>query len=241
MSNSPTTPPAATDPAALNLVSELAVLSSGGLDSAILLGEALGHGITTHPLYVCAGHPWEEYEMSMLRRLLAALRSDYLRPLVLLKVPVDDLYGNHWSLTGNAVPDENSVDEAVFLPGRNVLLLAKGIVWCHLNRVPALAQAVLRGNPFPDATESFYQRFEEVVNQAVDGSVRVLRPYARLHKAEIMNRGGQAPLHSSFSCIKPSQGVHCGRCNKCAERHKAFVDAGLVDPTHYSAEDPCTA
>jgi 7-cyano-7-deazaguanine synthase len=241
MSTSPTMPLAADDPGALSRVSELAILSSGGLDSAILLGEASAREIIVHPLYVCAGHPWEESEIGMLRRLLAELGSDNLQDLVLLKMPVDDLYGDHWSLTGRAVPDEKSADQAVFLPGRNVLLLAKGMLWCHLNKVPALAQAVLSGNPFPDATDSFYQRFEEVMNQAIDGSVRVLRPYARLKKLEIMERGGLAPLKWSFSCIKPCHGKHCGRCNKCAERQKAFKDARLDDPTAYSAEDACTA
>src|SRR3954453_10005236 len=95
MSTSPSKHPAADDPAALHLVSELAVLASGGLDSAILLGEALGCGTAVHPLYVCAGHPWEGNEIDMLVRLLSALASDNLKPLVLLKVPVDDLYGNH--------------------------------------------------------------------------------------------------------------------------------------------------
>src|SRR5258708_661248 len=104
MSTSPTTPPAANDPTALSLVSELAILTSGGLDSAILLGEALARGIVAHPLYVCAGHPWEDAEIGILRRLLAALTRDNLRPLVLLKIPVDDLYGDHWSLKGREVP-----------------------------------------------------------------------------------------------------------------------------------------
>jgi 7-cyano-7-deazaguanine synthase in queuosine biosynthesis len=26
---------------------------------------------------------------------------------------------------------------------------------------------------------------------------------------------------------------HCGLCSKCRERHDAFLDAGLVDPTEY--------
>jgi 7-cyano-7-deazaguanine synthase len=233
--------PAPDDPASLNFVSEVAVLASGGLDSAILLGETVGRGLVVHPLYICAGHPWEDDELASLRKLLAELASDRLGPLVVLKMPVSDLYGEHWSLTGRTVPDEKSVDEAVFLPGRNVLLLAKGMLWCHLNRVPALAQGILRGNPFPDATDSFYRHFEEVVNQGVGGSVRVLRPYAKLKKVEIMGRGGSVPLERSMSCIKPHLGKHCGRCNKCAERHKAFKDAGLHDPTSYCAEDACTA
>ncbi len=227
--------------ASLRSVSELAVLSSGGLDSAILLGESLAQGLRVHPVYIRAGHPWEDLELAYLHRLLAAIACDRLKPLVLLKMPVADLYGDHWSMTGQAVPDEKSEDESVFLPGRNVLLLAKGMLWCHLNRVPALAQAVLCGNPFPDATEAFYTQFEEVVNQAVGGSVRILRPYAGLKKVDILRRGGNAPLEWSFSCINPKSGKHCGRCNKCAERHKAFENAGLHDPTSYCAEDACTA
>jgi 7-cyano-7-deazaguanine synthase len=28
---------------------------------------------------------------------------------------------------------------------------------------------------------------------------------------------------------------HCGRCNKCAERRKAFADAGIADGTPYAS------
>ena len=241
MATQPSKLVASDNPGCLYSFSELALLTSGGLDSAILTGEALANGITVHPLYICAGHPWEEQELTSLRRLLETLATSKLKPLVVLKMPVDDLYGNHWSMTGQAVPDEKSADEAVFLPGRNVLLLAKGMLWCHLNHVPALAQAVLGGNPFPDATDSFYAEFEKVVNQAVGGSVRVLRPYGKMKKAEIMQRGGRAPFEWSFSCIKPRAGMHCGCCNKCAERHKAFIEAGIPDPTTYCTEDACTA
>jgi 7-cyano-7-deazaguanine synthase len=229
------------DPAALARFPVIAVLASGGLDSAILLTEIVGLQLTAFPLYLRAGHPWEDREQAVLKTLIAKLGTSRCKPLVVLDLPVRDLYGAHWSLTGNAIPDEKSPDEAVFLPGRNVLLLAKAMLWCHLNGVPALAQGVLRGNPFPDATNSFYEQFERVVNQAVGGSVRVLRPYAKLEKAAVMKRGGPVPLHWSFSCIQPQGDRHCGRCNKCAERRKAFKEAGLDDPTHYDAEEACTA
>jgi len=43
-------------------------------------------------------------------------------------------------------------DDAVFLPGRNVLLLSKAMLWCHLHGVEEVALAPLESNPFPDAT-----------------------------------------------------------------------------------------
>ncbi len=229
------------DPAVLSHFSKVAVLASGGLDSAVLLAEVVGLQLTAYPLYVRAGHPWEDREQAVLENLLARLGAIRCKPLIVLDLPIRDLYGSHWSVSGSVVPDEKSADEAVFLPGRNVLLLAKAMLWCQLNGVPALAQGVLRGNPFPDATNSFYEQFEKVVNQAVGGCVRVLRPYAKLSKAAVMKRGGAVPLLWSFSCIQPQGEKHCGRCNKCAERRKAFKEAGLPDPTLYDAEEACTA
>jgi 7-cyano-7-deazaguanine synthase len=213
----------------------LAVLVSGGLDSAILLGESLAGYRAVYPLYVRHGLFWEAAELSYLRRFLAAVRTPALQPLHVLDMPVADLYGDHWSITGENVPDAGSADAAVFLPGRNVLLLAKAVLWCHLHRVPALALAPLESNPFPDATPAFFAACQAVVNQAVGGSVEILRPYAHLDKAAVLRRGRELPLHLTFSCIRPVNGRHCGACNKCAERRQAFARARLPDPTEYAA------
>ncbi len=211
-----------------------AVLISGGLDSAILLGEALRARGVVHPLYVRAGLYWEEAELAHLHRFLGALEGPVLRPLRVLDVPVGDLLESHWSVTGRGVPDGDSPDEAVFLPGRNVLLLAKAMLWCHLAGVGELALGTLRGNPFPDATPAFFAAYGEVVNRAFGGSVRIRRPYAELDKVDVMRRGRGLPLEFTFSCIRPVDGLHCGDCNKCAERRRAFAESGLPDQTEYA-------
>lgn len=212
----------------------LAVLVSGGLDSAILLGEAGRTHRAVQPLYVRQGLFWEEVELTHLQHFLAALPDGHVLPLHLLELPVRDLYApTHWSVNGQSVPDAATPDEAVFLPGRNVLLLAKALLWCHLHDVPAVALGSLGSNPFADATPAFFAAFTDSVNQAVAGQVRVLRPFAALHKTEVMHQGRDLPLHLTFSCIRPVDGRHCGRCNKCAERRRAFAEAGMVDRTMY--------
>lgn len=215
----------------------LAVLVSGGLDSAILLGEAVQHYQEVYPLYVRTGLIWETVERAYLERFLAGLRSAALRPLRVFDEPVRDVYGEHWSLSGDGTPDQDSPDEAVFLPGRNVLLLAKPILWCHLNGVPEIAMAPLSSNPFPDATEEFFEGFLAAVNHAVSGKVRILRPFALLHKEQVLVRGRGLPLEHTLSCIRPVDGLHCGRCNKCAERRRGFAQAGIADPTCYADGD----
>jgi 7-cyano-7-deazaguanine synthase len=214
--------------------SPLAVLCSGGVDSAVLLVESLQFYPAVHPIYIRTGMAWENVEVTYLRRFLAALRTPALCPVTYLDQPIADVYGDHWSVTGRHVPDQNSPDEAVFLPGRNVLLLAKALLWCHLNQVPAIALAPLAANPFPDATGEFFDAFARAVNMAVDGVVCVLRPYAQLSKVQVIQRVSRAPFEHTFSCINPVNELHCGRCNKCAERQKAFRAAGVDDPTAYS-------
>jgi 7-cyano-7-deazaguanine synthase len=219
----------------------LAVLISGGLDSAILLAQALPHFAAVHPLYIRCGLFWETAELGHLRGFLERVACPSLEPLTILDQPVGDLYGGHWSMTGRRVPDAVSPDQAVFLPGRNVLLLGKALLWCHLHSVRAVALASLYNNPFPDATPAFFAAYQKVVNEAVGGNVRIVYPFAGLCKAEVMRLGRDLPLEWTFSCIHPVAGRHCGRCNKCAERRHAFATAGLADATTYDAEEPCIA
>jgi 7-cyano-7-deazaguanine synthase len=212
----------------------LAVLISGGLDSAILLGDAMRRQRCV-PIYMRCGLAWEAIEKEYLDRYLDALRGPALQPLVVLDQPIADVYRPHWSITGKDVPDAKSADEAVFLPGRNVLLLAKSLLWCHLHRIPAIALGSLQTNPFPDATPEFFGGMQNLVNQAMQGSVEVRLPFGGMKKVAVMRLGVGLPLEHTFSCIAPIHGLHCGRCNKCAERQHAFKDAGMPDPTKYAS------
>src|SRR5438552_12737919 len=160
----------------------LTVLVSGGIDSAVLLGEALAVRPAVYPLYIRTGANWELAESEHLARFLRAVKAPNLGKLIVLEQPVADLYGRHWSLTGEDVPGADTADAAVYLPGRNVLLLAKALLWCHLNDVPDLALAPLAANPFPDATPEFFTGFQDSVNRAVGANVRLLWPYLGLNK-----------------------------------------------------------
>jgi 7-cyano-7-deazaguanine synthase len=210
-----------------------AVLVSGGLDSAILCVHLLRDFSRVFPLYVRSGLRWEDAELSSLDRFLDAVRTMGLEDLVVLHEPIADVYGAHWSTSGASVPGSDTPDEAVYLPGRNLLLTIKTAVWCRLRKVDVLALGSLGSNPFPDSTAEFFLQLESLLNQALGGSLRLICPFARLHKTEVLTLGRELPLHLTFSCINPIEGRHCGACNKCAERKQGFHDAGLPDPTSY--------
>jgi len=151
-----------------------------------------------------------------------------------MKLRVDDVYGGHWSVTGDGVPGREAAWDSVYLPGRNVLLLAKAAIFCALQGVSAIALGVLEGNPFPDATPAFLSLMEQTLSQGLAHRLTILAPYRGLSKPEIIRRGRHLPLALTFSCIAPVGRRHCGRCSKCAERQEAFAQAGVTDPTPYA-------
>jgi 7-cyano-7-deazaguanine synthase len=218
----------------LDPIPPVAVLISGGLDSAVLCVDLLREHPRVFPLYIRCGLKWEDAELAAARAFLAAVREPGLEELVVLDEPIRDVYGRHWSTQGEDVPGSETPDEAVYLPGRNVLLTVKAAVWCRLRHVGALALGCLGSNPFPDSTPEFFDDLQSMLGRALRGAPRLIRPFDRLHKHEVVQRGRHLPLHLTFSCIHPRGRSHCGACNKCAERQGGFRDAGVPDLTDYA-------
>jgi 7-cyano-7-deazaguanine synthase len=214
------------------------VLASGGLDSSILIGHLLRQGRCVQPFYIRTGLVWQSEELPALERFLAAVATSGLTKLVVLDLPLADLYDGHWSLTGRGIPGADSPDEAVYLPGRNALLIVKAAVWCQLHGIGELAMAPLGTSPFDDAGSAFIRDFQAAINHGGPRHVHLQRPFGEMDKRRVMALGRDLPLELTFSCIAPAGGLHCGRCNKCAERQAAFADSGLVDRTAYAAEAP---
>jgi 7-cyano-7-deazaguanine synthase len=215
----------------------IGLLLSGGVDSAVLLDQLLGRGWRVVPFYVRTDCLWQCCELRSVERFLAAMVTPELQDLTVVDMPLADLYGEHWSITGDDVPDDETTDEAVFLPGRNPLLLVKPALWCVMRGVENLAMATLSSNPFDDATPEFFARFEAMIRVASGGSIHISRPFETLSKTRVMELGRHLPLHLTFSCLAPVGEAHCGSCNKCAERRLAFRRAGIEDATEYASSN----
>lgn len=211
------------------------LLLSGGLDSVVLLNQLLCSGQCVVPFYIRTGCVWQACEIDAIEKLIVGLARPEIAELVQFDLPLKDLYGDHWSITGEGVPDCTTDDDAVYLPGRNPLLLIKPALWCHMHDIGQLALATLAANPFRDATGEFFARFEAMLDEGLGSQVRIVRPLEHLSKSDVMELGRHLPLELTFSCLAPVDGLHCGRCNKCAERHRGFLEVGLADRTRYFA------
>ncbi len=241
-------------------MTKVAVLASGGLDSAIMLAD-LAENSQVYPVYVEAGLVWEQGEKESLERFLSALEHPGIEPVTYLSAPVGPLLDSHWSVTGRAVPGAQAPDSEMFIPGRNVLLIAVTAVWCSTHGVGRIAIGSLGGNPFPDATPEFFESFASVLSAGLGHEISIEAPYRGRKKAELIRGHSGLPLELTLTCANPPRRAprsvrkrpahashlasaasarpalnatsHCGDCNKCTERRDAFQESGVEDRTKY--------
>ena len=220
-------------------MSDVAVLFSGGLDSAVLVADEAQRGVV-HPLYVSTGLAWEPVERAAAARLLSEPPfAGRVRPLVPLDFTVRDVYSpSHWAIRGEP-PAYDTPDEDVYLVGRNLVLLAKAGIYCAQRRIGRLALGPLAGNPFPDARPIFFETMGRAMSLGLDQPIEIATPFVSLHKDDVIRRGIAlgVPLERTLSCMNPSDGRHCGACSKCRERREAFRTADVEDRTDYSRNE----
>ena len=110
--------------------------------------------------------------------------------------------------------------------------------------IERLLIGTLAHNPFPDATVEFRAALAGALSLGLAHPLTIDAPYADAGKAEVIRRGTALGVRFdlTLSCMNPVAAgrgdplahQHCGVCSKCRERHDAFVEAGIADPTRYA-------
>jgi 7-cyano-7-deazaguanine synthase len=215
-----------------------AVLFSAGLDSAVLLARAAAAEPMPQPVYVSSGLAWERGEQAVASRLVHMLAHRYeIRPMVTLTVDMRDTYPpGHWAVRGEA-PGFDTPDSDVYLEGRNIILLSKVAVYMAREKLERVLTGQLAGNPFPDASRSFFDAMQRALSIGLAAPIAVEAPFSEMRKADVIRLGLSlgVPLEATLSCMQPAGTVHCGSCSKCRERRDAFNEAGVLDETQYSS------
>jgi len=224
------------------------VLLSGGLDSTTAAAIARAEGWRLHALTVAYGQR-HVVELEAARRVAAALGVAEHRTITL------DLasFGGSALVDGSAVPKDRSLDEIgapgdvppTYVPARNTVLLALALAWAEAigARDIFLGVNVLDASGYPDCRPEFVAAFEALANVATRAGVsgeriRLHAPLIALGKAGIIRRGLELGIDYGIthSCYDPDEsGGACGRCDACVLRRKGFAEAGVADPTRYSA------
>jgi 7-cyano-7-deazaguanine synthase len=217
-------------------LSKVVAVHSGGLDSTVLLYDLLSKGITVQALGVHYG----QRHARELKAAAAICKGAGVRH------EIADLRGIRGLLAGSSltsrdieVPEGHYAEgnmKATVVPNRNMILIATAAAWAISCGFDAVAYAAHAGDHaiYPDCREEFARALDKAVRLADWRPVRVLRPFVRLSKADIVKRGARlgVPFSKTWSCYKGGA-RHCGRCGTCVERREAFAAAKVADPTEY--------
>jgi len=221
-------------------VSKVVVMVSGGLDSAVVVAQALEQGHEVVLLHVDYGQSNAAREMVAVRDIHGwAFWRDHRSARH--DVALRDVFAASAITGGHAPPAVTSDRDAVAaaattVPLRNVVLAVVGAA-VAVRVGAAEVHAGVQG-----ADDSLYadSRWESIAATAAaveagsGGAVRFVAPIAAWSKARIVRAGADAGLRLAllWSCYGGGP-AHCGACGACVKRRRAFVDAGVDDPTPY--------
>jgi len=223
------------------------VLLSGGLDSATVLAIALEAGFEPATLTFRYGQR-HAAEIDVAARLAEA---NGISRHVVADIDLRAFGGS--ALTADIdVPKHRSdaeIGEGIpitYVPARNTVFLSYALALAETTQSFDVFIGVnaLDYSGYPDCRPAFVEAFENVMNLATKAGVEGEKPFT-LHtplidmtKADIIRRGtalGVDYAHT-LSCYDPAaDGRHCGECDACHLRKKGFREAGIDDPTPYTA------
>ncbi len=132
-----------------------------------------------------------------------------------------------------------------YVPARNTIFLSLALGWAEAAGAADIYIGVnaLDYSGYPDCRPDFVAAFERLAALATKagdegGRFRIATPLLYMTKADIVRESERLGLDAalSWSCYDPAPGGrHCGQCDSCRLRSKGFEEAGLRDPTPYSA------
>lgn len=87
---------------------------------------------------------------------------------------------------------------------------------------------------FPDNSKEFLNTFNELIDVGSPENIKIEAPDIDLSKEEIVKLGIEvgAPMELSYSCYKGGK-KHCGVCESCMRRKRAFTQLGIEDLSEY--------
>ncbi|WP_298519932.1 7-cyano-7-deazaguanine synthase QueC [uncultured Methanobrevibacter sp.] len=87
---------------------------------------------------------------------------------------------------------------------------------------------------FPDNSKEFLNAFNELIEIGSPDNIKIEAPAIDLNKEEIVELGVKvgAPMELSYSCYAGRE-KHCGVCESCMRRKRAFKKLKIDDPTEY--------
>jgi 7-cyano-7-deazaguanine synthase len=147
-----------------------------------------------------------------------------------------EVFGEVTSLCNADIPMTSSFSQPIIVPFRNAIFLSVAVSYAAsicANKIFYGAQG--SDEPFyPDCRREFYNAFETAASLGTGAEMFIEAPFSGRPKSETLRIGAElgVPFELTWSCYF-NRLKHCGKCESCVNRKRAFKEAGISDPTEY--------
>ncbi len=222
------------------MIKRAVVIASGGIDSTTLL-------------YKLREKDYELYVLTFLYGQKHSKEIGYASKICkLLEIngKIVDISSINELIMGSALTDI-SVDipnvpettdhyeslKSTIVPNRNTIFLSLAVAYAQTINSKYIFYGAHHSDRgvYPDCRKEFIESFEVCQRIANDNEeICIKAPFIELDKIEIVKLGHKlkVPYEYTWSCYKGVKN-HCGICSSCRERKRAFIGAGINDPTVY--------
>jgi 7-cyano-7-deazaguanine synthase len=146
------------------------------------------------------------------------------------------VFGDVTSLCNSDIPLTAEFSQPIIVPFRNAIFLSVAVSYAVSVGVDKIFYGAHGSDePFyPDCRREFYEAFEMAARLGTGENIKIHAPFSGKRKCEVIKKGVElgVPFEFTWSCYREAD-KHCGKCESCANRKKAFQEAGIADPTKY--------
>ena len=208
------------------------IVLSGGPDSAVVAYWAKKEGYDLYPITFNYGQIAEK-ETHYAQKIAKSLG---VKTKIVDLSALKSVFGDVTSLCNSNIPLTTEFSQPIIVPFRNAIFLSVAVSYA----VSVGANKIFYGahgsdEPFyPDCRREFYEAFEKAANLGTGEHISIQAPFSGKCKSEVIRVGAKlgVPFELTWSCYLNKE-KHCGKCESCVNRKKAFNEAGLTDPTKY--------
>ncbi|MCW4049196.1 MAG: 7-cyano-7-deazaguanine synthase QueC [Candidatus Bathyarchaeota archaeon] len=208
------------------------VILSGGPDSVTVAYWAKAKGYDVHAVTFNYG---QKAQIEILKAVETAAELGINHKVIDLS-SLSDIYEGVTSLVDKRLEVTGEFTDPIIVPFRNGVFIAVTVAYADgigANHIFYGAHA--SDEPFyPDCRKEFYEAFQEAARLGTEKPITIMSPYSDTSKSGILEDALKlgVPLEKTWSCYLEGP-VHCGGCESCNNRKKAFIEAGIPDPTEY--------
>ena len=149
-----------------------------------------------------------------------------------------DIFSGATSLVNRDIPLTAEFSAPIIVPFRNAIFLSAAVAYA----VTVGAKEIFYGaqgsdEPFyPDCRREFYIAFEKAARLGTCEEITIKAPFSGGKKGDLICEGAKlgVPFELTWSCYLDGE-QHCGKCESCINRKKAFKESGINDPTKYES------